>query len=121
MSWVNELEERMITFSADVCTEMNRYEENYAVVNLGRQLMRSATSVTLNFAEARAAESSKDFIHKLKLALKELNETKVGLKLIAKIDPARGQRLETILAEAGELTGILLVSIQTAKKNSLKQ
>jgi four helix bundle protein len=49
---------------------------------LGNQLLRSGTSVALNYAEAESAESRKDFIHKIKIVTKELRETSVNLKII---------------------------------------
>lgn len=73
MSWIDEMEERFICFSAAVCIEISKQSNDYAMMNLKQQIIRAATSVSLNYAEARAAESSRDFIHKLKLALKELN------------------------------------------------
>jgi four helix bundle protein len=86
--------------------------------HLSGQLVRSGTSVSLNYGEAQSAESRKDFIHKMKIILKELRETFVCLKLI---DECKLFKLEKdIIAakkENNELIAIFVKSIETAKKN----
>jgi len=79
------LEERLITFAANIIFFTNSLPKDYAGNHLKGQLIRSGTSPALNYAEANAAESNKDFIHKNKLVLKELKETKVNLKILDKL------------------------------------
>jgi four helix bundle protein len=78
------------------------------------QLLRSGTSPAANYAEARSAESRKDFIHKLTVVLKELNECLVWLQLIQRLKV--GHEAEVLLAqkECSQLCRIIAASIKTA-------
>ncbi len=86
--------------------------------HIAGQLVRSGTSPAPNYGEARGAESRKDFIHKMKVGLKELRETEVWLKIIGRkplIEPA--DKLTPLIAECNELISIFVASIRTAKEN----
>ena len=80
------------------------------------QLVRSGSSPALNYAEAKSAESVNDFIHKMKICLKELRESFVSLKIIRikPMLPFEGN-LEKALQESNELISIFVKSIQTAE------
>ena len=83
------------------------------------QLIRSCNSPAFNYGEAQAAESLKDFIHKMGVILKELKECRVVLKIIAKkamISPA--EKIEIVSLETEELIAIVGKSISTAKRNN---
>ena len=89
--------------------------------HVSSQVLRSGTSPAPNYGEAQSAESPADFIHKLKIALKELRETEIWLKIITKakmIKPA--SQLSPLLQETDELVSILFTSIETAKKKKGK-
>lgn len=77
------------------------------------QLLRSATSVAANYAEASEAESPDDFVHKLKIALKELKESRVWLLFAKRLVP--GDSVESMLRESWELTRMISASINTAR------
>jgi four helix bundle protein len=77
-----DLEERLINFSVMIIEIVNDIPNTKAGNHLAGQLVRSGTSVSLNYGEAQSAESRKDFIHKMKIILKELRETLVCLKII---------------------------------------
>ena len=77
-----ELEERLIDFSVLIIKIANEMPNTKAGNHLSGQLIRSGTSAALNYGEAQSGESRKDFIHKLKVVLKELRETFVCLKII---------------------------------------
>ena len=80
--------------------------------------MRSGTSPAANYAEAQSAESRGDFIHKVKLALKELRETRVWLRMSAKAELiAPSVRLDPLIRENDELISIFVTSVKTASKN----
>jgi four helix bundle protein len=79
------------------------------------QLIRSGTSAAPNYEEARAAESREDFIHKLSVALKELRESRLWLRLIIKANLLRAELVEPLLLESEELCKIIGKSIVTAK------
>ncbi|MCF7833615.1 MAG: four helix bundle protein, partial [Candidatus Marinimicrobia bacterium] len=70
-----DLEDRLIAFSAQIIEIAESVTNSYTGNQLSTQLLRSGTSVSLNYGEAQSAESRKDFIHKIKLILKELRET----------------------------------------------
>ncbi len=108
------LEERLIVFGADVCQSMSRLPRDLVGVHLGRQLIRSATSPAANYAEARGAESRRDFSHKLQICLKELRETYVWLRLVHRL---HGSKIVTraLKQECNELIAIFVKSILTTK------
>jgi len=93
-------------------------DKNKFVNHLSSQLFRSSTSVVLNFDEVQGAESLKDFIHKMRVVLKELKESKVCLKLILKISiyyPS--SELENTINESKEFIAIFIKSIKTTERN----
>ena len=76
-----DLEDRLLEFAARVGKLVDAMPETRLARHVAGQLVRSGTSPAPNYAEACAAESKRDFIHKLGIALKELRETKVWIKL----------------------------------------
>lgn len=80
--------------------------------HIGDQLLRSATSVAANYAEASEAESPADFVHKLKLAQKELKESRVWLLFASRLVP--GEAVESLRSESRELLLMIGKSINTA-------
>ena len=116
-----DLEERLIDFAvliSDVIDDLpNTRLGNY----LSGQMIRSGTSPALNYGEAQGAESQADFIHKMKVVLKELRETFVGLKIIKRKEMLKDLTfLNETLSENNELISIFVKSIETAKKNKKK-
>ncbi|MCW8813936.1 MAG: four helix bundle protein [Ignavibacteriaceae bacterium] len=88
---------------------------------MGGQLIRSGTSPALHYGEAQSAESRNDFVHKLKILLKELRETLVALKIIKRVSLAKKIDLvEKGIIECNELISIFVKSIETAKRNNPK-
>ena len=117
-----DLEERLIDFAANVILFTNYVEKNYAGNHLTGQIIRSSTSPALNYGEAQSAESSKDFIHKMGVCLKELRESFVCLKIIEKENLNTDlNNLSIAKTEANELISIFVASIKTAKKNAEKK
>ena len=82
--------------------------------------MRSGTSPAPNYAEACGAESRRDFVHKLSIALKELRESRCWIQLIIKAELLPEQRLSELLDECEQLSAIIAKSIVTAKNNQNK-
>ena len=70
-----DLEDRLIDFAVVIINFVETLPNRKAANHLGGQLLRSGTSPTLNYGEARSAESRNDFIHKMKICLKELRES----------------------------------------------
>ena len=79
------------------------------------QMLRSGTAPAPNYAEARGAESRADFIHKLGIVQKELNETSVWLRILLKTVAENRENIVAILAENQELCRIVGASVRTAK------
>jgi four helix bundle protein len=77
-------------------------------------LLRSGTAAAANYGEARGAESRSDFVHKLRIVLKELNETAVWLQLILESSLMTPERISVVVAENDELCKIIAASIKTA-------
>ena len=108
------LENRLIDFGVAICRAVRNLPEDYAGTHLCRQLVRSATSPAANYAEAREAESRRDFIHKMQLCLKELRETSVWLRFAHRLFGSR-MATDQIVRECSELIAIFVKSITTAK------
>lgn len=77
---------RLIKFSASIILNIGMLKKNFATEHLTKQLIRSVTSAALNYGEAQGAESKKDFMHKMKLVLKELRESQVNLQILKEAD-----------------------------------
>ena len=112
-----DLEDRLINFAARSIKIAEALPNSRAGLHLSDQLTRSGTSPALNYGEAQATESRKDFIHKMKIGLKELRETQVCLKIIVKAELQESERLQPMMEENDELISIFVTSIRTAKQN----
>ena len=112
-----ELEERLLDFAARVGKVVDALPDTRLGRHIAGQLVRSGTSPAPNYAEACAAESRKDFIHKLGITLKELRETRIWLRLIIKAELLPSKRLNVLLDECEQLNNIIARSLITAKSN----
>ena len=117
-----DLEDRFVEFAVGIIRLSRELPETKAGKHVCTQLLRSGTSPAPNYGEAQSAESRADFIHKLKVALKELRETQIWLKIIVRSQllepPSCANRLRR---EANELISILFASIRTARENQNKR
>jgi len=114
-----DLQDRLIDYAVRIINVSEQLPDTKAGKHVSSQILRSGTSPAPNYGEAQSAESKADFIHKLKVALKELRESEVWLKIIVKaklIQPST--KLSHILQETDELISILFKSIDTAKKKN---
>ncbi len=119
---VYDLEERLLEFSARAIRLTERFHRSQAGLHLAGQLLRSATSPLASHGEAQAAESAKDFIHKLRLALKELRETLRWLKLARRVPLIENlEPVQALEKETDELIRIFVASIRTTRRNSLQK
>lgn len=114
------LEERLIDFAVRVISLANRLSTSFAGKHIANQVGRSGTSPAPNYAEARSAESRADFIQKLRIVVKELNETSVWLRITAKSALVKPDLLDGLHAECDELKRILGASLRTARLRSAK-
>ena len=114
----SELEERLVTFSVLIIELVNEMPNTKAGNHLSGQIVRSGTSVSLNYGEAQSGESRRDFVHKIKVVLKELRETYVCLKIIHRTKLYKTEGIiQTALKENNELISIFVKSVETAQKN----
>ena len=113
-----DLEERLLEFSARIIRLVDALPNTRAGNHVSGQLLRSGTSPYGNHGEVEAAESRKDFVHKLKVCLKELKETRRWLRLIERSRMIPEKSLAPILTETEELIRIFFTSIRTAEQNA---
>ena len=113
-----DLEDRLIDFVLSVDDIVEELPDTRLGRHIAGQMIRSGSSPALNYGEAMSAESRNDFIHKLKIILKELRETFVCLKIIKRkplIKPL--EDVNSLYQENNELISIFVKSIQTARRN----
>ena len=116
-----DIEERLLEFAVRVGKAVDALPDSRLGRHIAGQLVRSGTSPAPNYAEACAAESKKDFIHKLAIALKELRESSVWIRMIVKSKLIPEQRLEQLRDECDQLCKIIAKSLVTAKSNPKKK
>ncbi len=110
-----DLEERLLEYSVRIIKIVEYLPNTRAGNHVAGQLLRSGTSPYPNHGEAQAAESTRDFIHKLRISLKELRETHRWLRLIQNVPLIKKcELLDDILKETEELIKIFVTSIKTA-------
>jgi four helix bundle protein len=114
-----DLEDRLLDFAVNVVELTESLPSTRAGNHIAGQLLRCGTSPLSNHGEVEAAESRKDFLHKLRICLKELRETKRWLRLVGRLK-GLGQpvSLTTCLNEVEELIRIFAASVRTAGKNA---
>jgi len=113
-----DLEDRLIDYAISISNIVDKIDNSKLGSYISGQLIRSGSSPALNYGEAQSAESRKDFVHKLKIVLKELKETRVCLKIIERKPLVQDtQILVPVLKETEELIAIIFKSIETAKQN----
>ena len=113
---IYDLEDRLLDYSAGIIRLVEKLPTTRAGNHVAGQLLRSGTSPLPNHGEAESAESPADFIHKLKICLKELRETKRWLRLIEKVPLQSSSFIADVFQETDELIRIFVASIRTAEK-----
>jgi four helix bundle protein len=114
-----DLEDRLVKFAClclDVCDLLPNTKTGQ---NLEFQLSKSATASALIYGEAQAAESHADFIHKMKVVLKEIRESRINPRIIIEKPIVQNEKVQAVFKEANELMAIFLKSVQTAKQNKV--
>lgn len=113
-----DLEDRLVDFSCRIIEVVEALPSNRAGNYIAAQLIRCGMAPALLYGEAQGAESRADFIHKMRISLKELKETRVCSKVISKANMIKPvNRLDNIKSENEQLVSIVAKSIETAKKN----
>lgn len=112
----DDLEERLIDFAVRIIRLCEAMPKSVTGKHLSGQLVRSGTSPAFNYGEARAAESKRDFVHKMRVVHKELNESHINLKIILRSEILPEERLGKIMDECDQLCRIVGASIRTTLK-----
>lgn len=120
LSLTNELEERLINFAVRIVNRSASLPKTSAGKHIAVQIMRSGTSPAPNYGEARGAESAADFVHKLRIVLKELNETSIWLRIIDRSRMLRSELIRDIANGNNELCRIFTASLRTARRKNDK-
>ena len=110
-----ELEQRTKEFSLILILFLQSLPKNYLGEALGRQLLKSGTSIGANYREANRAESKADFIHKLAIAEKEASETVYWLELMTEAGIGDRKDVAKLLQEAREILAIFTAAGRTSK------
>ncbi|MEP6677021.1 MAG: four helix bundle protein [Ferruginibacter sp.] len=113
-----DLEDRLIKFACSCLDICDKLPMTKAAQNLSYQLSRSSTACALIYGEAQAAESSADFVHKMKMVLKEIRESRINLRIIIEKPIMSNDSSGITLKECNELMAIFMKSIETARKNN---
>ena len=114
-----DLEDRLVDYTCRMIDVVEALPNTRAGNYIAGQLIKSCHSPTFNYGEAQAAESTRDFIHKVGVVLKELKECRTALKIIIKKELIKPiQKLDAVYKETGELIAIIGKSISTAKKKT---
>jgi four helix bundle protein len=114
------LEDRLIDFAVTIISVVEILPNTKAGNHIANQLIRSGTSPAPNYGEARGAESTKDFIHKIKISLKELRESLIWLKIITRKNLVELKEIESAIKECNELISIFVATTKTADANAKK-
>ena len=113
-----DLEERLVDFAVRIIRTAESLSRTKTGNHISGQLIRSGTSPAPNYGEAQSAESRADFIHKMKIALKELRETRIWLLILVKAKLVKPEsKLDFLVDENNQLISIFVTSIGTAKEN----
>ena len=111
------LEKRFVAFAAHILDLSSTLPKTPQGRHISQQILRSGTAAAADYGEARGAESRADFIHKLRVVFKELNETTVWLELIIQTSRVSAENAIFILTENRELCRIIAASIKTARRS----
>lgn len=112
-----DLSDRLVAFAVLICRIVETLPSTRVGRHIGNQLLRSGTAPAPHHAEAQAGESRRDFIHKLRLCLKELRETEVWLRLAQRLTIGEERLVDRGVRESDELIRILVASIASAERN----
>lgn len=116
-----DLKDRTKKFAVSIIRFIRTLPKNDEGYILGKQLLRSGTSVGANYRSAFKGKSTADFINKITIVEEEADECCYWLELIIEAEIAKKELVDPILKEANELTAFFTATGKTAKANKLKQ
>jgi four helix bundle protein len=117
----DRLEERLIDFAVRIIKLSASLPKTPAGNHIAGQILRAGTSPAPNYGEARGAESHADFVHKLRIVLKELNETSIWLRIIKQSRLLSERALSAIIEENSSLCKIFTASLKTSRASKRRQ
>ena len=112
----NILKVKSFEFAVRIVNLYKYLKKQHGEYILAQQIIRSGTSIGAIIREAEHAESSKDFIHKLSIGLKEANESKYWLDLLYATDFINKKMYESVNADCEALLKMLIASVKTSKR-----
>jgi len=113
-----DIQERTFQFGVRIIKFVDRLPRTLSATEIGRQLLKSGTSIAANMEEAKGAESKNDFIHKVGIAYKEARETRLWLRMIHTALLPTATEVAELLAESEELIRILYAIMKKARSSS---
>lgn len=116
----NNLSDRLYDFALRIVFLVRKLPKEAAAYEIGRQLVRSGTSIVANYEEAKGGFSRDDFIYKINLAFKEARETNIWLRLLRDAKLIQEEQIKYIIKESEEIRNIHGKSVQTAKGKNKK-
>jgi four helix bundle protein len=117
MATTEKIEERTYKFALRIIKLACALPDDYASQTIGRQVLKSGTSIGANVEEAIGAASKRDFANKMAIAVKEARETHYWLRLIRDSELIAARRIEPLIQEALELKKILSKTVSTTRQN----
>ncbi len=117
----DDIEDRLVNFAVRIVRLCENMPKSRAGNHIAGQILRSGTAPVAHYAEARGAESTKDFVHKLKIAQKELNESRIWLRIIMQSKLISAHMIGDIFTECDELCRIINASIKTIKSRQAEK
>ena len=112
----DDLEDRLIRFAVRIIRLVDALPKTPSGRHVSHQLLRAGTSGAPNYGEARGAESHDDFLHKMKIVQKELNESMIWLKIVDQSDMMKSGKLQDLKDECRQLCRIFAKAVSTAKQ-----
>ncbi len=111
----DDIECRLVRFAVRVLDLCDALPKTAAGAHIAGQLLRSGSSPAPNYGEVRGAESTRDFVHKLGVVLKELNESRIWLRILGERKMVNEADLADLYRECDELCRIIAASRRTAE------
>ena len=112
-----DIQDRTFKFGVRIIKFVDKLPRTLSAMELGRQLLRSGTSVAANMEEANGAESKSDFIHKVSIAYKEARETRLWLGMLKAAELSNAAEVKELYAESDEIVRILFAILRKARSS----
>jgi four helix bundle protein len=102
-----DIEERLIAFAGEIILYSSKIKRDFTSEYYTKQMIRSSGSAALNFGELQGSITTKDFIFKASLSIKELKETRMSLKILKYVGSYNNEIIDNILGELEQLIAII--------------